>query len=146
MDLSLIHILLKTVFHGTNGEKVFNKEDVRWTMGFQSTYFTVSRAGGSNPEFTVMGADGTKKVVTLASSLPLLSASGKGFFPVPAAVQAAQEIRELNTSGGTGDFIINGRGWGHGVGMSQWGAKGMAENGDVYKRQVDNKGKQQEIN
>lgn len=129
--------VLKTVFHGTNGEKVFHKEDVRWTMGFQSTYFTVSRAGGSNPEFTVMGADGTKKVVTLASSLPLLSASGKGFFPVPAAVQAAQEIRELNTSGGTGDFIINGRGWGHGVGMSQWGAKGMAENGFTYKQIIE---------
>ena len=26
-----------------------------------------------------------------------------------------------------GDFIFYGRGWGHGVGMSQWGAMAMAE-------------------
>ena len=27
------------------------------------------------------------------------------------------------------DFIFYGRGWGHGVGMSQWGAMAMAEQG-----------------
>lgn len=30
-------------------------------------------------------------------------------------------------------FVFRGRGSGHGVGMSQWGAKGMAENGYSYK-------------
>jgi stage II sporulation protein D len=30
-------------------------------------------------------------------------------------------------------FILNGKGWGHGVGMSQWGAKGRGENGQSYK-------------
>lgn len=30
-------------------------------------------------------------------------------------------------------IIINGRGWGHAVGMSQWGAKAMAEAGKTYK-------------
>jgi len=29
---------------------------------------------------------------------------------------------------------IKGRGWGHGVGMCQWGAKGQAENGASYKK------------
>lgn len=29
-------------------------------------------------------------------------------------------------------LIISGRGWGHGVGMSQWGAKGRGENGFKY--------------
>ncbi|AST91142.1 hypothetical protein BC6307_07540 [Sutcliffiella cohnii] len=33
-------------------------------------------------------------------------------------------VRETNTS-----IVVNGRGWGHGVGMSQWGAKGMADRG-----------------
>lgn len=31
-------------------------------------------------------------------------------------------------------YIIQGRGYGHGVGMSQWGAKAMAENGYNYKK------------
>ena len=31
-------------------------------------------------------------------------------------------------------FVFKGRGSGHGVGLSQWGAKGMAEAGDSYKK------------
>jgi stage II sporulation protein D len=30
---------------------------------------------------------------------------------------------------GSGDFIFTGKGWGHGVGLSQWGAKAMADKG-----------------
>ncbi|MEM5817495.1 MAG: sporulation protein SpoIID, partial [Desulfitobacterium hafniense] len=29
-------------------------------------------------------------------------------------------------------FVFNGRGWGHGVGMSQWGAYHMAQRGYTY--------------
>jgi SpoIID/LytB domain protein len=31
-------------------------------------------------------------------------------------------------------FVITGRGWGHGVGMSQWGAHGFARRGNDYRR------------
>jgi len=31
-------------------------------------------------------------------------------------------------------FVITGRGWGHGVGMSQWGANGFARRGTSYER------------
>jgi peptidoglycan hydrolase-like amidase len=31
-------------------------------------------------------------------------------------------------------FVISGKGWGHGVGMSQWGAYGMARNGATYQQ------------
>jgi stage II sporulation protein D len=30
-------------------------------------------------------------------------------------------------------YIFNGSGWGHGVGMSQWGAYGMAKQGYSYR-------------
>jgi len=30
-------------------------------------------------------------------------------------------------------FLLNGKGWGHGVGMCQWGAKGRGENGFKYE-------------
>ena len=30
--------------------------------------------------------------------------------------------------------IVKGRGWGHGIGMSQWGARGMAERGHSHER------------
>ncbi|HCT35546.1 MAG TPA: hypothetical protein DF292_00715, partial [Firmicutes bacterium] len=29
-------------------------------------------------------------------------------------------------------WVIRGRGWGHGVGMSQWGAMAMAERGHTF--------------
>ena len=29
-------------------------------------------------------------------------------------------------------FVISGRGWGHGVGMAQWGAYGYAQQGYSY--------------
>lgn len=32
-----------------------------------------------------------------------------------------------------GVFVFNGRGWGHGVGMSQWGAYDMAMQGYSYQ-------------
>src|SRR3954468_6221603 len=31
-------------------------------------------------------------------------------------------------------FLLDGRGWGHGVGMSQWGAEGYARHGWTYRR------------
>ena len=33
-----------------------------------------------------------------------------------------------------GSFVFRGKGWGHGVGLSQWGAKKMAEKGWDYKK------------
>ncbi|MEK6544245.1 MAG: SpoIID/LytB domain-containing protein [Elusimicrobiota bacterium] len=33
-----------------------------------------------------------------------------------------------------GRFLIYGKGWGHGVGLCQWGAKGMADDGWDYQR------------
>ena len=42
---------------------------------------------------------------------------------VPAATASSQTA-----------FTINGRGWGHGIGMSQWGAYGLAKHGSTYKQ------------
>jgi stage II sporulation protein D len=33
---------------------------------------------------------------------------------------------------GSSTFVVSGRGWGHGVGMSQWGAHGFARRGSAY--------------
>lgn len=50
----------------------------------------------------------------------------------------ASPFRGLTTSApakrSTAVFAISGRGWGHGVGMSQWGAQGFAQRGSDYAR------------
>jgi len=33
-------------------------------------------------------------------------------------------------------FVVDGRGWGHGVGMSQWGALGYAQSGWGHERRL----------
>lgn len=46
-------------------------------------------------------------------------------------MSSAQGIREIPSPYDT--YIFNGRGWGHGVGMSQWGAYHMAQQGYTYQ-------------
>ena len=41
---------------------------------------------------------------------------------------------ELSKTSSSDDIIINGMGTGHGVGMSQWGARGMANAGNTYEK------------
>jgi stage II sporulation protein D len=41
---------------------------------------------------------------------------------------------EASSRPGDPIFVIQGRGWGHGVGMSQWGANGFARRGHDYRR------------
>lgn len=51
---------------------------------------------------------------------------------LPLAVLAA--VLALPPSAGAGTlFVLKGKGWGHGVGMSQYGALGMAQNGSSYR-------------
>jgi stage II sporulation protein D len=50
-------------------------------------------------------------------------------------IAAALAALALPASGAAGTvFLLDGRGWGHGVGMSQWGAEGYARHGWDYRR------------
>jgi stage II sporulation protein D len=49
-----------------------------------------------------------------------------------AAVLAALALPAAAPAGTV--FLLDGRGWGHGVGMSQWGAEGFARHGYAYQR------------
>lgn len=51
---------------------------------------------------------------------------------VVAVIAAALVVPAVATAGTV--FLLDGRGWGHGVGMSQWGAEGYARHGYSYKR------------
>ena len=41
--------------------------------------------------------------------------------------------REMDGAGGVGRFIFTGKGWGHGVGLCQVGAAGMAQAGSRFE-------------
>ena len=52
---------------------------------------------------------------------------------LPATHAAGARTKQYVAPGGSGSlFLISGHGWGHGVGMGQWGAEGRAVDGETY--------------
>ena len=72
---------------------------------------------GGDKVWTV-GADGNPVEITLDGFTRILSGNG--------------DITGLPVTASSGTYVVDGRGWGHNVGMSQYGAKGMAEQGYTY--------------
>lgn len=98
--------------------------------GIKSTLFEIEETG----RYTVIGANGQKKEfpsggssLSIAGADGATVAAGNGNLFV---LGAKGELRTATTSPG---FIISGKGFGHGLGMSQWGAKGLAEQGYDYQ-------------
>ncbi|RKN83823.1 SpoIID/LytB domain-containing protein [Paenibacillus ginsengarvi] len=97
-----------------------------------STRFEIEETG----RYTIVGANGlTRNVPETKGTLYALGASSA------AASQAGDRTMIVVAGGGavravTPDmqFRLIGSGFGHGLGMSQWGARGLAEQGYDYKR------------
>lgn len=119
---------LKTTIHGTTASQAFTYDKIRSALSLYSTCFTVSREGGFTPSASILSADGT-----VTSSVPCglyaLSADNLSVLGNSLTVLGEEYEKNYTASNGTGNFVISGKGWGHALGMSQWGAKGMADNG-----------------
>ena len=100
--------------------------------------FSVITAGGqiafpdSNGEY-VMTSNGRvpfNMAYTLdAQFVPTLTGvNGKTLPDIP-ALTATVETETLTAEGDSGSFVFIGRGWGHGVGLSQWGIKDLGDLG-----------------
>src|SRR5919202_4611217 len=55
-------------------------------------------------------------------------------FAVVAGLVGSAEARRYAPAGPNATFVIAGHGWGHGVGMSQYGAYGYAQHGFGYAK------------
>ena len=116
------------------------RDDCRTFLGLRSIHYTITSSGGGSSTgtggYTVNGSgtlssldgayaiDGSGNTAALGNSAYLIDGSGQ--------VSQAQSGGGSSTSGST-VFTINGSGWGHNVGMSQWGAYAMAQQGYTYK-------------
>jgi stage II sporulation protein D len=67
----------------------------------------------------------------LCRTLALLLTTA-AFAAPPAAARVEREASTAAALGPGPTFVFNGRGWGHGVGMSQYGARGYADHGVPY--------------
>ncbi len=114
----------KMTFHGTGGTYSAKLEKCRTILGLFSQKFTVS-PDATSILFTTNGV----------AAPTLYACAGDGTKPVSGYAVLGQN-GELDyvkiSSSNPENYIIDGGGYGHGVGMSQWGARGMAENGFTY--------------
>ncbi len=128
-------IVMALQINGTNGSTVLEKEKIRG-LGLHSRKFVLLNEGElADTEVSVIGADGVSADVDL-EDVYVLDDTEVESLPVSkqAIIMSDKNIRNIPLERGkSGHISFAGMGWGHSVGMSQSGAKGMAEAGYDYK-------------
>ena len=114
----------KLTFYGTEGKQSVKLEKCRTILGLFSQRFSII-------------PDGMRLLSTTSGQVTgsafACSASGVTQVLGYSVLSGNGEISYIDTEvSGAESYTINGGGYGHGVGMSQWGARGMAENGFTY--------------
>ena len=119
------------------------RDDCRTFLGLRSIHYTVSSSTGSASTATGGGGsytvDGTG---TLSSLDGVYAIGGSGSASKLTGdvyiIDGSGQVSQAAGGGGSGGasstvFTITGSGWGHNVGMSQWGAYAMAQQGYTYE-------------
>ncbi len=122
--------VLRLEVKGTKGSKIFERESCRTIFSEVTLSQMYKISGGGKtiyPQIYVLGADG-KKAISLDNSYILGKGEVKAFYATN-----GEEVTIYQGTAGKDSFVFSGQGWGHGVGMSQYGAKGMAEAGFDYE-------------
>ena len=126
-------------FLDANGKRwPFTKEGgVRNLLGLKSMRYTVSASektsggvyytdgGGTLTSMSgVYAIGGSGAAARITGNPYVITGSGTQFLPAPTG----------STSAGENVFTVTGSGWGHSVGMSQWGAYAMAQQGKTFEQ------------
>jgi len=116
---------------GTGGTKPIGKDRARYYFGLMSSLFTVQvNPGGANERVDARNTDRIAALETLGAHVVQRSfeviADGNGN---ELGLRTTGYVYELPVT-----FVFSGKGFGHGVGMSQWGAQGMALKGASYQQ------------
>lgn len=120
------HVLVK------DGKGKFKRGKIASVGVLKSLAVVKRREGGAAQELQITGSKATVKVVTENSIRSLLAVSGKtirqkGGGTAKMGTLLPSSFFTVDSS--KGKFVLTGGGFGHGIGMSQNGAKHMAEDG-----------------
>lgn len=122
---------MKTTFVGTKGNVSFEKDKIRGLFldsEVKTNYFTIVKPGG----IPAVSGDGITSIT--AGKLYVQTAVGTTQI-TPNGTQLVSNGTSSSTLQSGGNlYVFNGKGWGHGIGMSQWGSKKMAELGFGYEQ------------
>ncbi len=121
---------------GEQGSKIFEREGCRTAFGgklYSQSYDIQKNIEGSSNTYTAIGSNSHNK---LGSNIYVIGAEGISQKQLNGINVLSSEGSSslIVTEGRVTSYTFNGRGWGHRVGMSQWGAIAMAESGFTYEQ------------
>ena len=125
----------EVTIYGTNGTYVLKNDRTRSYFGLYSQKYTITPSGGTAPKpepLYAIGSRGVGKlsIYTIKGSKSVQTLVDNFYMKSSTATALHAPVDEMTDFD---SFVINGAGWGHGIGMSQYGAKGMAEQGHTYE-------------
>jgi stage II sporulation protein D len=136
--------VLKLEIIGSAGKRILEKEQIRSVFGYnniKSTWFEIKKDATAEGSLLLVHIVGdpmeqpksinlqNQYVITASGLKEITASNGQNVFNGNKYV----EISDY-PSIPSGQYVFNGKGWGHGLGMSQWGAKKMAEEGFNYEQ------------
>lgn len=131
--------VIKLVIIGREGIHFIENEKSRAIFGYnslKSTMYEVESQGG----VYVLGANSSSARRMSLDQATIISATGidtptRGSGREDSSTMQVFNGNQLKTmSSPSIEYVFEGSGWGHGLGMSQWGAKKMAEEGYTYEQ------------
>lgn len=130
---------------GTKGSEILTKENIRTFFksngtSLDSRMFEIIKGGyASSSAITVIGSSTSKaisgsQISVIGADKKIKSLSLENASINVLGKNGVNVVSFTSSTSISGDFVFQGKGYGHGVGMSQWGAKGMADQGYNYKQ------------
>lgn len=125
---------------GDEGEETISGDKLRTILGantLKSTFFTISKENIYDKEVKIYSVDSSKQIKRInLDDINVIDGDGniRSIKSISSVItdRGVKDI-DLDTTPMTVNFIIDGKGYGHGIGMSQWGAQGMAVNGYSFE-------------
>lgn len=118
--------------HGTEGSHTFIRQNTYspfYSKGVLSQKYTLIPVGENSKTLYCVNYSKVKSALASKNAIDAkgnIASVGKEFSII------SGKGKETYTSGSVTAYTFSGGGWGHGVGMSQYGAKGMADAGFTY--------------
>lgn len=123
---SLSDAVLELEFVGSKDRYKVTKEDARLVFGVRSQFYNITTDNSA----TVVNVEDERNTAQL-NGLKVITENGPvSIKEEKIAVKGWKEEKTYPLE--ASEYILNGKGWGHGVGMSQNGALGMAREGFDY--------------
>lgn len=125
-------------FEGTSGSRTVYRETCRTLLGLRSMRFHVDGGSGDTggAKYYINGSGnfvtGWSNIFTVAGSGTISALRGTEVWTITSGGKSKLAAAGTTAAAG-GTFTFSGSGWGHNVGMSQWGAVAMAEQGFSFR-------------